>query len=241
LFFQTSITGNVMMTTPKKPDQELPPIDGEPVPQSELGAPDNVARFPGTSTPLTSSVVDRFRLTSANATATTREVVTTCKIMKPKADMFFRTHPDQMQELVLYVFPQKDGDVPISPAVFDLIKAKVTDFHKFAPCVALRPATTPTGGVFLMPLKMESPDSVGSNSWNISAFTIADRARGEWLRMSSNQGMGMYTAILPDDEIPEPDWAKVPHIFKLFEMVVKYQEITGLDHPLIKPFYKVKG
>jgi hypothetical protein len=80
---------------------------------------------------------------------------------------------------------------------------------------------------------MESQTSFGSNSYNLSALAISDRTRTEWLRLSS--GEGGYNSQRPEVAISEPDWSKVPDIEALFEMVVKSQEITGPDHPLIKP------
>lgn len=188
---------------------------------------------PPNSERLTSSVVSRFRLTAANTVTESRGVITTTKIMKPRAEAYIRTHPDPLQELPVYIFDQRDGAIPIAPEVFDAIKAKVPDFHKFAPCVTLRTYMTKLGGVYLWPLKMESPTSFGNNSYNLSALAISDRTRKEWLRMSSIEGE--YRAIEPDERIPEPDWSKVPDIEALFEMVTKGQAIDGPDHPLIRP------
>jgi hypothetical protein len=210
------------------------------------GQADNVAPFPSTteqsgdrpppnSTPLTPSAVHRFRLTSANATSSTEETVSFCRISKPKPSDFIRAHPDPEQKVVCYVFPQKDGDLPISPEVYTEIKFRVPDIHKFVSCVMLVPYVTSLGGVALWPLKMESPFSVGSNSYNLSAFTVLDVVRKLWRRVSSNTDKGIYEPHKTEDEIPEPDWSKVPHIDVLFDLAMVGGEITGIDHPLIKP------
>ena len=71
----------------------------------------NVTQFPPISTPLTSSLVDRFRLTTANATLGTDTTITACQIRKPKPDAFIRVHPDPDHTFCTYIFEQHDGVV----------------------------------------------------------------------------------------------------------------------------------
>ena len=109
------------------------------------------------------------------------------------------------------------------------------DFHKFAPCVTLRPYITTKGTINLWPLKRESPFSIGGNSYNVSAFNVSDRTRTQWLRVSSDRDRAIYTGFVAEEFVPEPKWPEDLTILMLLELALKGGVIDGPDHILIRP------
>jgi hypothetical protein len=190
---------------------------------------------PPNSEPLTAASAERFRAVGTNYTVQSKELLTTVKIIVPGKETFIRTHPDPGMEFITHSFETRDGHSLIEPPAFDAIRAKVPDFHKFAPCVSLRPYITKYGTINLWPLKRESPFSIGGNSYNVSAFNASDRSRGQWVRVSSNQDRGEWIAYEPDEFIPEPKWPENLTMLMLIDLAAKGGVIDGPDHILIRP------
>jgi hypothetical protein len=161
-------------------------------------------------------------------------VLTTVKIVKPPPEPFIRIHPDPGMEFITYVMDGRDGCSMIEPDIFDAIRAKIPDFKKFAPCVSLRPYITTKGTIGLWPLKRESPFSIGGNSYNVSAFNVADRGRVQWLRVSTNTDLGIWQGFDPEEKLPEPNWPKDLKMDQLLILAMKGGVIDSIDHPLIK-------
>jgi hypothetical protein len=190
---------------------------------------------PPTSEPLTAKGLERFRASGTNYVVPSKALLTTVKIITPGKDVFIRTHPDPAMEFTTFTFDTRDGHVPIEPDAFEAIRAKVKDFHKFAPCVTLRPYITNKGTINLWPLKRESPFSIGGNSYNVSAFGVSDATRTRWLRISSDRDRGQWLGYDPDEFIPEPNWPEGLTIFDFLELALKGGVIDGPDHILIRP------
>jgi hypothetical protein len=190
---------------------------------------------PPNSEPLTTNDLERFRASGTNYTVASKELLTTVKIVVPSKEVFIRTHPDPQMEFITHTFETKDGHCMIEPDAFEATRAKVPDFHKFAPCVSLRPYITNKGTLNLWPLKRESPFSIGGNSYNVSAFNVSDRSRVQWLRVSSNQERGSYLGFDPEEFIPEPKWPENLTMFMLLDLALKGGVIDGPDHILIRP------
>jgi hypothetical protein len=190
-------------------------------------------------------------VTATNYAVQSAEVLTTVRIVKPSDSDFIRVHPNPNMQMVTFTFPTKDGHVLIEPDTFDAIKVKVPDFGKITACVTLVPYITNKGALNLWPLKRESPFSIGGNSYNVSAFTVAARTRVEWLRLSTDQDRGQYVGFKPEEIIPEPTWPKeiaasllvtaaeavvTEATVKLVEMASKGGIIDSIEHPLIRPY-----
>jgi hypothetical protein len=190
---------------------------------------------PPNSEPLTPKGIERFRATGTNYVVQSKEVLTTVRIVKPGKEAYIRVHPDLALEFITYTFGTKDGHLPIEPGVFEAIREKVPDFHRHASCVSLWPYITNKGTINLWPLKRESPFSIGSNSYNVSAFNVAGRCREQWLRVTTDTDRGLWLGLEPEEKLPDPKWPKDLTMEQLLTTAVKGGVIDSIDHILIKP------
>jgi hypothetical protein len=202
-------------------------------PRSDKGNGQDIP--PPNSESLTAKGIERFRAAGTNYVIQSKEVLTTVRIVKPGKELYIRVHPDPEMEFITYTLGTKDGHFPIDPDVFEAIREKVPDFHKHASCVSLRPYITNKGTISLWPLKRESPFSIGGNSYNLSAFNVADRGRVQWLRVTTDTDRGMWLGFDPEERLPEPTWPTDLTMEQLLIIALKGGVIDSVDHILIKP------
>jgi hypothetical protein len=212
-------------------NREIEP--GKLVPHAEPAAPqpNGPDLPPPISEPLKPEVLSKFRLDGTNFTEAVHEVVTTILVTQPPKSEFIRVQPDA--SLVTYTIRTKKDHYLIDPAAFSAIKAKVPDFEKHASAVTLRPYVTRAGLLALWPLKMENPYSVGTNSWNISAFNVAKRAETHWLRVSSDQATSLYVVHEPEMSFPDPVWPAMT-IDEMVDLASRVNVVDSIDHPFIR-------
>jgi hypothetical protein len=190
------------------------------------------------SEPITPKRLSRFRIENTNFIEATKQVLTTVLVAVPPKGEFVRVHPDREMRLVTWVLKSQRDHYLIEPETFPLIVAKVRDFAKHATIATLRPYQTREGGQLnLWPLKMESPYSVGSNTWNISAHNAARAAEAQWLRVTADSDRGQYVGVEPESAFPDPEWPDLG-IDDLVEMASRVNLIADIDHPHIR---KLRG
>ena len=69
--------------------------------------------------------------------------------------------------------------------------------------------------------------------WNTSAHNIAEIAKDEWVKVSSNEGGETYEPEPTDIELDEPQWPSHT-LEKIINMAFKGKYIDSTDHHLFK-------
>jgi hypothetical protein len=187
------------------------------------------------SEPITPAKVSKFRIDGTDIIIRTQEVLTTVLISTPDKGEFIRVHPGPDMRLIALVMKGDRREYfLIDPAVFPEIKAKVPDIEKHTAVVMLRPyITAEARRIGLWPLKMESPTSIGGNSWNISAHNCARACETGWYRIASSFDGGIYTTHAPERAPAEPKWPDLS-IEDMVDMAGRVNQVNSIDHPLIR-------
>jgi hypothetical protein len=189
---------------------------------------------PPTSEPIAPAKLSRFRIENTAYVEATRQVLTTVLITPPPKGEFVRVHPDRSVQMVAWVLKDGREHYLIEPEAFPAIQTKVKDFTKHATVALLRPYQTREGGQLnLWPLKMESPYSVGSNTWNVSAHNAARAAETQWLRITADSARGQYSGFEPEMAFADPEWPS-HNIDELVEMASRINLIASIDHPHVR-------
>ena len=184
---------------------------------------------PPISEPLKSATLSRFRIENTNFVEAVKPVLTTVLIAQPPKGEFIRVHPDRSMALITVLLRVKRERYLIEPGIYPELCAKVKDFNKLVSCVTLRPYQTREGGqITLWPLSMESPHSIGGNSWRISAFNAAQAAETTWLRITADTTRGIYTACEPEGIFADPEWPDMT-IDALVDIAGHINRIASID------------
>ena len=86
--------------------------------------------------------------------------------------------------------------------------------------------------VFIWPIK-DHLKAGNLDSWNTSAHNIAEIAKDEWVKVSSNEGGEIYEPEPTDIELDEPQWPSHT-LEKIINMAFKGKYIDSTDHHLFK-------
>jgi hypothetical protein len=216
-----------------KPGNSVHPPEAEATPKTTSEGSPEPDMPPPTSEPMTPAKVSRFRISGTNYVAKTKQVLTTVLLMSPPSSEFIRVHPDPAMSLVTRVLKSNREFYLIEPDIYPEIEVRVPDFYKHAGSATLRPYQTKAGQFNLWPLKMENPYSVGSNSWNLSAFNAAQECEKRWLRVYSNQAVSQWCVQESEEVYPDPEWPNLG-IDELVDMASRVNVISSIDHPYIK-------
>ena len=160
------------------------------------------------------------------------KVITTVPVRRPDPMSFVRVHPDPAWSLVgALLLERVDGQESflVDPVLHDEVAA-------VAKLKILFTAITRQGVLFLWPVGMTGPDG-RSNSWTDSARRAADMARKQWVRVNSNQGLGAYEVVVPNGELPVPEWPDLS-LEQILELAFRDRFIDSVDHPVLK---KLRG
>ena len=160
------------------------------------------------------------------------KVITTVPVRRPDPMSFVRVHPDRAWSLVgALLLERVDGQESflVDPVLHDEVAA-------VAKLKILFTAITRQGVLFLWPVGMTGPDG-RSNSWNDSAQRAADMARKQWVRVNSNQGLGAYEVVVPNAELPVPEWPDLS-LEQILELAFRDRFIDSVDHPVLR---KLRG
>jgi len=161
-----------------------------------------------------------------------KKVIATVPVRRPDPMSFVRVHPDPAWSLVgALLLERVEGQESflVDPTLHDevAVVAKVK---------ILFTAITRQGVLFLWPVGMTGPDG-RSNAWNDSAQRAADMARKQWVRVNSNQGLGAYEVVVPNAELPPPEWPDLS-LEQILELAFRDRFIDSVDHPVLK---KLRG
>jgi hypothetical protein len=183
--------------------------------------------------PMTPPKLSRFRLSVSTALATEPETTTTILIVRPPRD-FIRVHPDPDYSLITRVLETKREFYLIDPAIYPILKAKISDFEAQTRVVMLVPyRVRETGQLCMWPLKMESEFSVGDNSYNRSAFRCAQEGRHWWVRVTTDMKRDEFVFFPAEADYGMPTWPDKT-IDELVEIAAKVDLIDNENHQIIR-------
>ena len=189
--------------------------------------------------PAESEIPDPFNLEALRAQpidgAPVKKRLTTVPVRKPRANEFFRVHPDPAYVVDAYVLhyrsEHKVGTTPYW----------VTTDMQGALARQLKPTRLFTcmskaGVTFLWPAVIPAEDGSGGGGgrlWHVSALDGAERAKTIWLTLQSDQALGAYVPYEAQGKLPDPAWEDKTFL-ELMEIGFKGFIIDSPDHHVIK-------
>lgn len=173
--------------------------------------------------------LDRLRLSQDfPALAEVKKQITTVPVGKPPRQSFFRTHPDPDWRFSTYVLELKETreSYLVNPSLRDELAIDLVP-------VCLFTGITLQGSPFIWSIKLPGPDG-RHDTWNASALEIATGvATKEWIRLVSNQELGIYEARVAMGNHPDPQWPEIT-FQELIRIAFKDRFIDSLDHPAVR-------
>lgn len=177
--------------------------------------------------------LDRLRLSQDfPALAGTKKQITTVLVGKPPRQSFFRTHPDESWRFETQVLELKETKETF---LVDLPLWEELSLELVPKC--LFAAITLQNSLFIWSIRLPGPDG-RHDTWNKSALEIATGvAISEWVRLVSNQELGLYEPIVAKGIHPDPQWPDLT-FQEILRIAFKDRFIQSLDHPVTR---KLRG
>lgn len=170
----------------------------------------------------------KLRLTQDfGALAGVKKHITVIQVRKPGPQDFFRVHPkpDYSLQTALLEFKDDREVYLVDPELWPALPGELTP-------KVLYLTLTRQGVLRLWPIKL--PDEDGKlDDWNQSALEIAELAKQDWVRMSSNRSAGMYDSFIAQGDLPEPEWPELS-FSELLNIAFKGKFIQDPDHPALR-------
>ena len=155
-------------------------------------------------------------------------LITTIPVRKPAKDWFVRTHPDPSHCLETIVLELKEERETF--LVDPTILPELGDESTLSPR-ALFTAINRQGTLFVWPVRL--PGANGRvDGWSQSALDAARTAQDRWVRVQANMSLGAYEQMVPQAELPDPEWPEVT-FSRVLETAFRDRVIDVLDHPVL--------
>ena len=164
-----------------------------------------------------------LRQLAAGTVISTEKVLTQIACMKPKRDVFFRTHRDPAMHLPTRVYVSGDRDTYLVKPGLDVIARTVPVTLYF--CMARH------GEPFFWAVRIPDADGKDNRYWE-SARQAAAKARDFWMRIEANQKAGCYDITVASGEIAPPTWPDLSH-GELLKLCFQDRYIQTADHPVV--------
>jgi len=159
------------------------------------------------------------------------QVITTVPVRKPERQVFVQVHPSTEFRLETYLLEYRDEKATqvltyiVNPNLWEhlgeLLVRKV-----------LLTSITRQGVLFLWPIKLPGRDG-RSDRWSESAIVAAKHAETNWVRISTNMGLGGYDVFKAKAELPKPVWPQVD-LDQIIKLAFQDRYIDSLDHDVIR-------
>lgn len=134
-----------------------------------------------------------------------QKLLTTTPVRKPKAQTYFRVHPDEAYRFNLALLElEEDGDsYLVMPSVLSALPEHVAVLVKET---TLFTCMTRQNTLFLWPGR----PAKGRADWAISAREGAFHAMKEWTRIAWNRDLFAYELFPAEGNNPDPVWPELP-------------------------------
>jgi hypothetical protein len=214
----------------KTVEKVVPP----PEPEAEEAAGEKEPTSPGD----VFSRVNDYRLRQRFDKLTTKKLLTTVAIRKPKSHEWFQAHPKYRLEWPLFKAQEEglssDWYFPATDEVLAVLEELSPTGVKNCRLYwwINRKANT-----FIWPVELANADG-RHNDWHASMLDVMSvRAQGQWVRIEAGDGGYEVTVADPTDntDAPQPDWPPVERFGDVLRVAFKKggRVVEVLDHPLI--------
>jgi hypothetical protein len=160
------------------------------------------------------------------------KVIVHVPVRKPSKQMFVRVHPDKKYNQPAALLKLEDEEKPY--LISESLRSKLAQDVKI---IILHLSIDRQGNIFLWPVP-PIPIEGNENTWNQSQRQIAEMAKKQWLRLSSNRVIGCYEPHPAKGVIPEPIWPNLSLDEVLHIAFGSMYIIDSLDHPALR---KLRG
>jgi hypothetical protein len=173
--------------------------------------------------------LDKLRLSQDfTATAGVKKLLTTVPVRKPKKHDFIRVHSSEAYRGDFPMVELHDDRCEEYLIDGDLVPELVGEFV----CKTLFTVINRQGVVSLWPVRLPLPDDKPMEWWR-SAREGAEMAMRQWVRITSNMGLGAYEIHVAASNMSEPVWPETT-FQELIRIGFHDRLIDRFDHPVIK-------
>lgn len=178
---------------------------------------------------------DPFDPASLKLTGTTaanigvKKALLTIPTRKPDKSWFVRTHPDETYRLQTYLIELKEDreSYLISRTLWSDLSAEAT----FRPKLLIT-SINRQGVLFLWELNLPRSESK-TDEWTRTGLEAAERAKGKWVRVVANMGVGGYELFEAAGQLSEPEWPSLTFA-EILRIAFKDRYIDTLTHPVLR-------
>ncbi len=155
------------------------------------------------------------------------KLLTAVPVRKPKSKEWVRSHPSPDFAVTVALLEMNPGEPPyiVTPDVAAAFHGEVN--HR-----ELRLAINQQGVIFLWPQPVIDPNG-REIQWHTTHRMAAERAKTEWVRMTSDLGLGAYQIHIAEVANIEPVWPEYS-LSKLLEVAFAGRLVDSTDHPVIR-------
>lgn len=155
------------------------------------------------------------------------KLLTSLSVRKPKRDEWVRVHPSTHARVYLYEARDENSNYIVLPAVVE----PLLDVVRY---VQLSLTVNYSGSAFVWPVPV--PTERKPHRAHITAFTGAEKAMREWIRIS--WGKDEYEVYRRSSAKIEPAWpAEITSASEMLRFAAKaggFEVIDSLDHPVVR-------
>jgi hypothetical protein len=155
--------------------------------------------------------------------------LTAVPVRKPTREEFVRVHPAAEYTLDTLILELKDSRecFAVSPALWAELSTESTVSPR-----RLHSAISRQGTLFLWPVKLPPQDG-RTDRWSESMLDIVEVAKGNWVRVQADMGVGAYAYFTPVAELPPPEWPAMPFP-EILRLAFRSNFVDSLDHPVLR-------
>ncbi len=156
-------------------------------------------------------------------------------VRKPRAQEFFRSHPDvayRADMLLLPVVAEKETLLyAVAPAVQEIVREYMKPYSVIL-------CASKTGQFFLWPIRLVTVGEprAGWHTWSDSSREAAAQAIKTWVRIVSVNAEQRYDIFLAVGKLAEPTWP-TEEFGKVLMVAFKGRYIASTDDPVIKGLF----
>jgi len=160
-------------------------------------------------------------------------VLFTIAVRAPRADEFFRVHPDPAYSLPTITLEHEEGMTREEYLVLPKMRPAAEALGGKLRYVRIFTCVTRFGVPFLWPAPIPGANG-NKNAWHETGMMVAEKAKKKWVRRISNKRAGTYEAFIAEKDMGDPQWPAMP-FNKLLELGFgKDRTIGDTGHAIIR-------
>jgi hypothetical protein len=166
-----------------------------------------------------------LRLDSTDSTLGVVEVLTHVPVRKPSRHEFFRVHSEYVLDTTVFTDKEERESYLVAPAMRGALVGEARP-------VLLIPVISRQRALFIWPVPLPSEDG-RRNAWTETAQEAMARAKGHWVRLMPDMGLGAYRIYLAEGQLSDPVWPDKP-FEEILEIAFRNNVIDSPDHPVVR-------